>query len=215
MASKEFESRRAAMVRHQLVERGISDPAVIAAMTTVPRHLFVAEDMAHLAYADMPLPTEDGQTISQPFMVAFMTEALELEPNDRVLEIGTGSGYSSAVLAEIAHEIFSIERLSGLAASAQRRLRRLGYGRVHVRCGDGTLGWPEEAPFDAIVVAAGGPDVPGPLLDQLAEGGRLVIPVGRSQFEQILVRVRREGGRLKQERMAEVRFVPLIGARGW
>jgi protein-L-isoaspartate(D-aspartate) O-methyltransferase len=170
--------RRRHMVAGQLASRGIRDPAILDAMSEVPREEFVPRDLVEFAYEDAPLPIDESQTISQPYIVARMIQALELGPGDRVLEVGAGSGYAAAVLSRIAAEVFTIERHKSLADSAGERCRRLGYDNVHVRHGDGSLGWPEEAPFDAIVVAAGGPDVPRPLKEQLAPGGRLVIPVG-------------------------------------
>ena len=177
----------------QFVARGIRDEAVLAAMRMVPREAFIAGEMAEFAYDDAPLPIDAGQTISQPYIVAAMTAALEPKPGDRVLEIGTGSGYAAAVLSRIAAQVYTIERHAELAEAAARRLRELGYDNVHVHHGDGTLGWPEHAPYDAIVVAAGGPGIPQPLLEQLAVGGRLVIPVGPTPRAQELVRVRRTG----------------------
>jgi protein-L-isoaspartate(D-aspartate) O-methyltransferase len=208
--------RRSRMVEQQIVRRGIRDAAVTHAMRKVPRERFVPDAMAEFAYEDSPLPIADRQTISQPYIVARMTEALELEADDRVLEIGTGSGYAAAVLAELAAEVFTIERHAGLADTARRRLEALGYRNVHVRCGDGTLGWADEAPFDAIAVTAGGPRVPEALREQLAIGGRLVIPVGAVERVQHLVLVRREAEeRYTETDLGAVQFVPLIGAGGW
>ncbi len=207
---------RERMVESQITRRGIRDPGVLAAMRKVPRERFVAGERAHVAYDDRPLPIGEGQTISQPYIVAAMTEALQLRPRDRVLEIGTGSGYAAAVLALIAAEVYTVERLEGLAQSARRRLEELGFANVHVRHGDGSLGWPEHAPYDAIVVTAGGPDVPRSLLAQMAVGGRLVMPVGPTMRSQRLVRVVRTGEETyEQERLEDVAFVPLIGAEGW
>jgi protein-L-isoaspartate(D-aspartate) O-methyltransferase len=207
--------RRARMVERQLVARGIESPAVIRAMRVVPRESFVPAGLAEFAYDDTPLPIDAEQTISQPYIVALTAEALELEPGDKVLEIGTGSGYSAAVLAEIAAEVFTIERHATLADSARARLEALGYRNVHVRCGDGTKGWPEEAPFDAIAVTAGAPFVPRSLREQLAIGGRLVIPVGDAGVQH-LMRIRRTGGEAyEEEDLGAVRFVPLIGEEGW
>jgi protein-L-isoaspartate(D-aspartate) O-methyltransferase len=204
------------MVERHLVARGIHDPAVLEAMRTVPREAFIAAELAEFAYEDAPLPIESGQTISQPYIVAAMTAALELQPSDRVLEVGTGSGYAAAVLSRIAREVYTVERHEELARAAARRLETLGYENVRVQHGDGTLGWAEHAPYDAIVVAAGGPDVPKALLDQLAVGGRLVIPIGPTPREQELVRVRRrQDGTHMRENLGPVRFVPLIGAEGW
>jgi protein-L-isoaspartate(D-aspartate) O-methyltransferase len=208
--------QREIMIKEDLLGRGIHDPAVLAAMREVPREAFVDEGMRELAYEDGPLPISEGQTISQPYIVAYMTEALELSSSDRVLEIGTGSGYAAAVLSRIVCTVYSVERLEGLARSAQRRLEMLGYTNIVVHQGDGTLGWPEHAPYDAIVVTAGAPKVPKPLLGQLVIGGRLVIPVGASSCLQNLVRVRRAGEHdYRTEELCGVRFVPLIGAEGW
>ena len=211
-----FAVLREMMVRDQLEARGIRDPAVLAAMREVPREEFVAADTVDLAYGDHPLPIQEGQTISQPYMVAYMTEALELHRDDRVLEIGTGSGYAAAVLSRIVTEVHSVERLSGLAVTAEERLRRLGYGNIRVHVADGSLGLPGHTPFNAIVVTAGAPSVPEPLLEQLVTGGRLVIPVGPHPRVQSLVRVRRLGeDDFRREILMEVMFVPLIGAAGW
>jgi protein-L-isoaspartate(D-aspartate) O-methyltransferase len=204
------------MVEQHLVARGIHDAAVLDAMRTVPREAFIAAELAEFAYEDAPLPIDVGQTISQPYIVAAMTVALELEPHDRVLEIGTGSGYAAAVLSRIVTEVYTVERHEELALAAERRLQTLGYANVHVRHGDGTLGWADHAPYDAIVVAAGGPEVPKALLDQLKAGGRLVIPIGSTPREQELVRVRRRtDGSYSREELGGVRFVPLVGAEGW
>jgi protein-L-isoaspartate(D-aspartate) O-methyltransferase len=204
------------MVDRQIMGRGVQDPAVLATMRRVRREAFVPRHLARRAYADQPLPIGGGQTISQPYIVATMTESLRLQPGDRVLEIGTGSGYGAAVLAEIAAEVYTVERLAGLAEGARCRLGELGYTNVHVRHGDGSLGWPEHAPYDAIVVTAGGPDVPPSLLKQLAMGGRLVMPVGPSPLAQQLVRVvRTEETTYEREELGSVAFVPLIGAEGW
>ena len=209
-------AQRDRMVERQVAARGVRDPSVLAAMRSVPRERFLPPDLEEFAYQDAPLPIEQGQTISQPFIVALMTEALALGPEDRVLEIGTGSGYAAAVLARVAREVYTIERHAELADRARTRLAQLGFDNVVVRHGDGTLGWPEHAPYDAIVVAAGGPHVPESLLEQLAPGGRLVIPVGEDRGLQQLVRVTRcADGSLSREELGDVRFVPLIGAHGW
>jgi protein-L-isoaspartate(D-aspartate) O-methyltransferase len=206
---------RKLMVERQIRARGVRDPRVLAAMATVPREAFVAPELADLAYDDRPLPIESGQTISQPYIVALMTEAMTLTGSETVLEVGTGSGYAAAVLARVANSVYTIERVPELADTARERLARLAYHNVDVRCGDGTLGWPEHAPYDAIVAAAGGPDLPRALLEQLAIGGRLVMPVG-SPGEQQLVRVTRTGELdYRREDLGGVRFVPLIGAHGW
>lgn len=211
-----YRTARERMVERQLEARGIRDRGVLDAMRRVRREAFVAEPFTGAAYDDSPLPIAEGQTISQPFVVALMTEALELAPGDRVLEIGAGSGYAAAVLAEIAEAVYTVERHAALAEAARRRLAEQGYGNVQVRCGDGTLGWPEHAPYDAIVVAAGGPEPPRPLLEQLAPGGRLVIPIGPSAQIQRLIRIRRRGeDDYTEEALGDVRFVPLTGAEGW
>jgi protein-L-isoaspartate(D-aspartate) O-methyltransferase len=204
------------MVERQILGRGVRDERVLEAMRTVPREAFLPESLAELAYDDTPLPIEEEQTISQPYIVALMAEALELKPADRVLEIGAGSGYAAAVLSRVAREVYTVERHGSLAGLARERLRRLGYGNVQVLHGDGTLGWPEHAPYDAIVVAAGGPDVPRSLQEQLAPGGRLVIPIGSDPRTQELIRVRRTGpDQWEREDLGAVRFVPLVGAQGW
>ena len=212
----DFRTARELMVRRQIAARGIRDPAVLEAMRTVPREAFLPPDLAEFAYEDAPLPIAQGQTISQPYIVALMTAALELRPEDRVLEIGTGSGYAAAVLGRVAREVYTVERHGELADSAAARLRELGFHNVHVLHGDGTLGWAAHAPYDAIVVAAGGPDIPRALVEQLAVGGRLVIPIGEDRSLQALTRVTRQAdGTLRREDMGDVRFVPLIGAQGW
>jgi protein-L-isoaspartate(D-aspartate) O-methyltransferase len=207
---------RERMVKRQLRARGIDNPAVLRAMRAVPREKFVPQEMERYAYQDRALPIDERQTISQPYIVALMAQAADLQEGDRVLEIGTGSGYSAAVLGEIAGEVYTIERIAKLARQAQMRLESLGYENVHVRSANGTLGWPEEAPFDAILVTAGGPEVPATLKDQLALGGRLVIPVGRDPFAQQLTCVRRTGeSAFRPQDLGPVRFVPLIGEQGW
>lgn len=207
---------RTRMVDMQLAGRGITDARVLQAFRSVPREDFLPQELVEFAYEDTPLPIGGGQTISQPYIVAVTIEALGLQGSERVLEIGTGSGYAAAVLGRLAKEVFTIERIEVLAKEARQRLARLGYQNVHVLCGDGTLGWPEHAPYDAIAVAAGGPAVPKALLDQLAPGGRLVMPVGPDKTSQVLVRVMREDQtRFHAEPLAGVRFVPLIGEHGW
>ena len=200
------------MVRRHIAGRGISDGRVLDAMAGVPRERFVGADLAHRAYADGPLPIGRGQTISQPYVVAWMAEAAELGADDRVLEVGTGSGYAAAVLSRIAGSVYTVERHGALAAEAVERLRVLGYGNVRVRHGDGSLGWDEHAPYDAIMVAAAGPRVPKALRDQLRPGGRLVMPVGSQWGSQRLTLERRGGsGNFKREELGAVRFVPLVG----
>jgi protein-L-isoaspartate(D-aspartate) O-methyltransferase len=208
------EAARRAMIETQLRRRGIHETCVLAAMGTVPRHEFVPPDFRKRAYEDAPLPIGDGQTISQPYIVAAMTMALRLRNGDRALEIGTGCGYQAAVLASLAKEVFTIEYRSELATSAAQRLARLGYTNVHVHCGDGTLGLPEFAPFDAILVAAAAPAAPAPLLAQLAEGGRMVVPVGSMENQELQL-VERVKDEFHTTTLEGCRFVPLIGAHGW
>lgn len=204
------------MVKMHITARGIRSQNILDAMRAVPREDFVPERLHEFAYDDRPLPIGGGQTISQPYIVAFMIDALELKGGETVLEIGTGSGYAAAVISKIAADVYSIERMSKLASNAAATLHRLGYENVHVRHADGTLGWPEHAPYDAIIVAAGGPDIPSPLKEQLRLGGRLVIPIGRSPHSQTLTRVTRlSKTSYRTEEIADVRFVPLIGAAGW
>ncbi len=210
----EYDRARERMVRSQIEARGIRDPQVLAAMRQVPRHLFVPVNMRGSAYYDSPLPIGEGQTISQPYIVALMTEMLELTGEERVLEIGTGSGYQAAILSLLAREVYTVERLPDLARSAEEVLGQLGYTNVHVRVGDGTLGWPEHAPYDAIIVTAAPPEIPSPLLDQLTDGGRFVAPIG-PRWTQTLVRVRREGEKFHEESLTAVAFVPLVGVHGW
>ena len=202
------------MVREDLYERGIRDERVLEAFVDTPRQMFVLPEHRGHAYADNPLPIGCEQTISQPYIVAYMTELLELRGPERVLEIGTGSGYQAAILGALAQEVHSVERHPSLARYAARLLEDLGYTNIFIHIGDGSAGWPPGAPYDAIVVTAAAPEVPQPLLDQLAEGGRLVLPVG-GQRGQTLERWRREGRRFKRERLAPVAFVPLLGEYGW
>jgi protein-L-isoaspartate(D-aspartate) O-methyltransferase len=205
---------RERMVQTQLVPRGIQDPKVLYAMRKVPRHLFVEEALQNQAYGDFPLPIGEQQTISQPYIVAFMTEALGLIGEEKVLEIGTGCGYQAAILAELAPEVCSIERIHSLATRARRILESLRYFNVNIKVGDGTLGWPEEAPFQAIMVTAAAPAIPRPLLDQLDLGGRLVIPVGDRSSQTLMV-VHKTVEGLKQDYRGGCRFVKLIGSYGW
>ena len=212
----DYSKMRQRMVRRQIASRGVRSELVLEAMRKVPRERFLPRGQGIFAYDDSPLPIGDGQTISQPYIVAYMAESLALVGGEKVLEIGTGSGYAAAVLAEIAAEVYTIERIEGLATMARTVLDELGYTNVHVRCSDGTLGWPEEAPFDGIVVSAGGPEVPDTLKHQLKTGGRLVIPVGRSKAYQELVRVTRVAeDDFQTEDLVPVRFVPLVGEEGW
>jgi len=211
-----FEDLRKQMIDYQLAARGLHDQSVLDAVNAVPREEFVPTDLVEFAYSDAPLPIAASQTISQPYIVALMTAALELKPGECVLEVGTGSGYAAAVLAEMAADVYTIERHKILADTARSRLEVLGYRNIQVLYGDGTLGWPQHAPFDAIIVAAGGPDVPESLKEQLVIGGRLVIPVGSSLRTQKLLRVRRiSENEYQEEDLGDVRFVPLIGAAGW
>lgn len=204
--------KRQEMVRDDIRGRGIKDSRVLDAMAKIPRHLFVGERLRRQAYADTPLPIGEGQTISQPYVVALMTEALRLKPGDRVLEIGTGSGYQAAVLAEMVKEVYSIEIRKGLAETADKRLRELGYKNVAVKYGDGYQGWPESAPFDAIIITASVNHIPPPLLKQLKEGGRLILPLGSTVFYQTLTLVtKKKGGELAVEQMGGVAFVPMTG----
>ena len=209
-----FQKARDRMIELQLVARGIHDVRVLEAMRKVPRHLFVDEALQDQSYSDHPLPIGEKQTISQPYIVALMTESLGLQGREKVLEIGTGSGYQAAILAELADRVFSIERYPNLAYRSNQVLQKLGYKNVIVRVSDGTLGWPDEAPFDGIVVTAGTPKVPQPLVDQLSMGGRMVIPVGdRLSQELVLVERGREG--IRKTNLGGVRFVDLVGKWGW
>lgn len=210
----ELGSAREEMVLHQLRERGIRDENVLAAMANVPRHRFVDAALRSRAYGDHALPIGAGQTISQPYMVALMTEALQLKGGERVLEIGTGSGYQTAVLAEFTQRLFSVERSPELARAAAVVLRELGYSNVILKTADGTLGWPEHGPYDGILVTAGAPEIPAPLLGQLADGGRLVVPVGDREIQRLEV-VTKKGERLSVRTLVECAFVPLLGAAGW
>ncbi len=212
----DYVARREQMVRTQLAGRDIHDPAVLEAMGHVPREAFVLKSYRAHAYDDAPLPIPANQTISQPYIVAYMIAALALRPEDRVLEIGAGSGYAAAVLSRIAGQVYTVERHRKLVDFARERLEKLGYDNVHVRHGDGTRGWREHAPYDGIIVAAHGPAVPASLRDQIVVGGRLVMPVGRSRRQQHLIRVTRtEDGVYKEEMLVPVAFVPLIGDEGW
>lgn len=209
MAKDSFALQREAMVDHQLRARGIEAPAVLEAMREVPRHRFVPPPMRHLAYSDQPLPIASDQTISQPYIVAYMTEAADISPNEKVLEIGTGSGYQAAVLGEIAREVYTIEIIPELAEQARRTLAELRYENVHTRTGNGYLGWPEQAPFDAIVVTAAPEAVPQALVDQLATGGRMIVPVGTTLQEMMIIE--RTPGGIVERRTIPVRFVPMTG----
>ena len=205
---------RDVMVDEQLIPRGIRDARVLSAMRKIPRHLFLDESMWYRAYDDMALPIGEGQTMSQPYMVAIMTELLDLKGEEKVLEIGTGSGYQGAVLAELAREVFSIERIPSLSERAMKTLRGLGYENIHFRVGDGTVGWPEMGPFDRIMITAGTPEIPQPLIEQLSEGGIIVAPVG-DRFSQQLVKGARHKKKLIKESFTPCVFVPLVGEHGW
>lgn len=210
----DYQIQRDRMVREQLIGRGIKDAQVLRAMQKVPRHLFIEEAFSGRAYGDYPLPIGEKQTISQPYMVGFMIEALRVTKDDRVLEIGTGSGYQTAVLAEICQKVFSIERLKSLAQKAQQVLEHLRYHNVQIKVDDGTRGWAEKAPFDGIIISAAAPQVPALLCEQLGEGGRLVIPVGTEQ-EQILYILTKKDGKVYEEKHCKCAFVKLIGEYGW
>ncbi len=213
---KDYAALRERMVEDQIVDRGVRDERVLAALREVPRERFVPAELADRAYADAPLPVAEGQTISQPYIVALMIEALALQPGDRVLDVGTGSGYAAAVMSRIAAEVYGIERHAALVDYARERFEALEYRNIHLCRGDGTLGWPEQAPFDAIMVAAAGPRVPNALRAQLAEGGRLVMPIGPERAVQSLIRLTRTGpDDWERETLCDVRFVPLIGSQGW
>jgi protein-L-isoaspartate(D-aspartate) O-methyltransferase len=202
------------MVQRQLRDRGVRDERVLAAMADVPRHRFIADTSGGCAYGDHPVPIGAGQTISQPYMVAIMTECLSLKGDEKVLEVGSGSGYQAAVLGQLAREVWSMERIPALAEAAGAALRELGYHNVHVVVGDGTLGYPEQAPFDAILVAAGAPGIAQSWLDQLADGGRIAVPVG-DRWAQTLIAGYKRGNRLDEHPVCSCVFVPLIGEQGW
>ena len=206
-----FEAEREAMVKYQIEARGIKDRRVIEAMRKVPRHLFVPPEYRDAAYEDRPLPIGEGQTISQPYIVALMTEALGLKGGERVLEIGTGSGYQAAILAELAGEVYTIEIVPSLAKRAEELLRDLGYDNIHVSQGDGSFGWPEAAPFDAIILTCAAPRVPERLLEQLKDKGRMVLPLGRDPVFQSLVLITKDGDEFEQRMITGVVFVPMTG----
>jgi len=211
----DLKRNRERMVREQIEARGIKDPAVLAAMRKTPRHVFVQEALQYQAYEDHPLPIGHNQTISQPYIVALMSEQLEAKPGMTVLEIGTGSGYQAAILAEMGLEVYTVERLRELHVSARELLMRMKYFQIRLKLDDGTLGWPEKAPFDRIIVTAGGPNVPAPLVEQLKDPGILIIPVGDAQRVQELVLIRKNRGKVIRENRDGVRFVDLIGKFGW
>jgi len=209
-----FQELREFMVNTQLIPRGIKDERVLNAMRKVPRHLFVDESAQYKAYDDMALPIGEGQTISQPYMVAIMTELLKLKGNEKVLEIGTGSGYQGAILAELSREVYTIERVDVLAQNAEERFLSLGYTNIHVKAGDGTLGWPEEAPFDRIIITAAAPKIPDVLMEQLSEEGIILAPVGE-RFSQQLLKRTKSMGQYSDEYHTPCIFVHLIGKYGW
>lgn len=203
------------MVREQIMARGVCSPAVLGAMRKTPRHLFVEQALLPQAYEDHPLPIGHGQTISQPYIVARMTELLDVKPGMKVLEIGTGSGYQTAVLAEMGAIVYSVERVPELHAQARNRLAAMGWGNVYLKLDDGTLGWPQHAPFERMLVTAGGPKVPQPYIEQLADPGFLVIPVGQERRSQELVVVRKKDGRIARKSFGAVTFVDLVGRHAW
>ena len=213
-AVNDFAVRRRRMVQDQIAARGVKDQRLLAAMNDIPRHMFMDQSLWRRAYEDHPLPIGNGQTISQPYMVALMTDAMGLTGQEKVLEIGTGSGYQTAILAKLADWVFSIERLPELSRGAQRVLEQLKIFNVNLIVGDGTKGWPAEAPYDAIIVTAGAPVTPRPLVEQLSEGGRLLVPVGDRGI-QTLMRITRRGDRIIEEDLGGCRFVDLVGEHGW
>ena len=203
------------MVRDQIIARGVSSPVVLAAMRKVPRHLFVEEALKPQAYEDHPLPIGQSQTISQPYVVAWMTELLDVQPGMKVLEIGTGSGYQTSILAEMNAIVYSVERVAELYDLTKNRLSAMGYGNIHLKLDDGTLGWPEHAPFDRILVTAGGPRVPEPYVEQLADPGLLIMPVGPERRSQNLLLLRKQGGKIGRKSVGQVMFVDLVGRHAW
>ncbi len=212
--SRKYQRLRESMVKNQIEARGITDPRVLAAMRTVPRHLFVSDALMDQAYADHPLPIGEQQTISQPYIVAQMTQALALNPDDRVLEIGTGSGYQAAILSRIVFRVYTIETIRTLHMKARKLFDQLNYSNIVTRYGDGTKGWKDESPFDAIIVTAGAPEIPAPLVSQLAVGGRMVLPVG-SRLTQEMVKLFRDEDKIHQTILGGCRFVKLVGEHGW
>jgi len=214
MSDDNFSKEREYMVATQLIPRGIRDPRVLEAMRRVPRHLFIDGPAGRSAYDDMALPIGEGQTISQPYMVAVMTELLELKGEEKVLEIGTGSGYQAAVLAELCREVYTIELVAALGERAAKKFSGLYYQNIHLKVGDGTLGWPEKGPFDRVIITAAAPRIPDPLLEQLALDGILIIPVG-SRYSQQLLKIRKKADGLTEEYHTPCVFVPLLGEYGW
>ena len=211
---KKFDRLREEMVKKQIESRGIHDPNVLKAMRAVPRHLFVNEALIDQAYSDYPLPIGENQTISQPYIVSEMTQALEVSKDERVLEIGTGSGYQAAILAQIVFRVYTVERIHSLYMNTRKLFDRLGYHNIVTRYSDGTLGWKDESPFDAIIVTAGSPDIPPELVSQLAIGGRMVIPVG-NQYSQDLIKIYKDQNGIRKINLGGCRFVKLIGEYGW
>jgi protein-L-isoaspartate(D-aspartate) O-methyltransferase len=209
----DYTTQRKGMVDEQLIPRGISDKRVLDVFYSVERHKFIPEEQKEFAYSDFPIPIGQGQTISQPYIVALMTEALALTDDSKVLEIGTGSGYQAAILAKLAKEVYSIERFPNLAKNAQTLLDGLGYKNIKIKVADGTLGWPEEAPFDRIIITAAAPSIPAPLIEQLKEGGRLILPLGEN-FSQVLTLAEKKGGELYSQNICGCVFVPLVGKFG-
>lgn len=214
MSPSQYAIARKRMVQEQLIARGIKDEKVLDSMLNIPRHLFVEEGLAPMAYNDHPLSIGEGQTISQPYIVAYMLECLHLTPEDRVLEIGTGCGYLTAVLAPMVSQVFTIERIPALLFKARKILKQLGYKNIMLKIGDGTKGWPEKAPFDAIIVSAASPQIPQPYLDQLGEGGRLILPVGGEDFQELTL-VKKRKGRIQTQILSGCRFVKLKGKYGF
>ena len=212
--SMKYERQRQEMVRNQIEARGIKAPAVLAAFRSVPRHLFVSEALRDQAYGDYPLPIGEQQTISQPYIVAEMTQALDLAEDDRILEIGTGSGYQAAILAQIVYRVYTVERKRSLFLQARNLFDKLHYHNIVMKYADGTKGWLDESPFDGIIVTAGAPQIPDVLIDQLAEDGRLVVPVG-NQHTQELIKISRDGQHIRQTSLGGCRFVKLVGEHGW
>lgn len=209
-----YTTSRERMVQEQLKPRGIDDELTLQAMTEVPRHYFVDDAMRARAYGDYPLPIAAGQTISQPYIVALMTQMLQLKGGEKVLEIGTGSGYQAAILSRICQQVYTIERINQLLASARKVFDKLRYYNIVAKLDDGTIGWPEHSPYDAIIITAGGPEIPPPLIDQLADPGRLVIPVGGQEVQELQLVIKKDG-KINIEHHAKVRFVDLIGKHGW
>lgn len=215
MIEKDFDLMRNMMIEEQLIPRGISDKLVLAAFRKVPRHEFVSKDFLQSAYNDYPLPIGENQTISQPYMVALMTQSLNLKGNEKILEIGTGSGYQAVILAQIVKEVYTVERFKDLADTAANVFKRLGYENIKIKVGDGTLGWEEFAPYDGIIVTAGAPGIPESLLKQLKDGGRMLIPIDSGGFGQTLMLVEKIGKNIRTSEMCGCMFVPLVGKEGW